>query len=98
VYQLPVAAGGVFTARLRFCPIDVTGQQPADGASNVLDVYLNGSTLLDNFALPPLGTQSHSCIVKQFTGLKSNAQGKLIFSFVPTQGYASVNSIAIDEE
>jgi hypothetical protein len=97
IYQLPVAEDGVYIARLRFCPENIISPQPTDNRGNIFTVHLNGSTLLENFEIPA-GTQSTGCIVRQFTGLKPNAQGKLIFSFVPVRGYASVSSIAIDEE
>ena len=35
---------------------------------------------------------------RTFRGLQPNAQGKLIFQFVPVQNYASINGIEIVEE
>jgi hypothetical protein len=97
IYQLPIAEDGVYIARLRFCPENIITPQPTDNGGNIFNVHLNGATLLENFQIPA-ATQSTGCVVRQFTGLKPNAQGKLIFSFVPVRGYASVSSIAIDEE
>ena len=97
VYGIPVAEDGVYTAKLRFCQGNILNSQPFKTESNLFNVYLNGKTLLENFEIAA-GAQAPVCTVKAFSGIKPSAQGKLIFSFVPVRGYASLNSIEIDEE
>lgn len=97
VYQIPVADEGSYTARLRFCRVQLPVSETVEKEANVFSVFLNGRSLLDNFQLEP-GASQPLCVVKEFGNLRPSAQGKLIFSFVPTSGYASVNSIAIDEQ
>lgn len=96
-YQVPVAGDGIYIARLRFCPENAVDLRSNDNRSNIFNVQLNGSTILENFQISA-GTQPSGCVVKQFTGIRPTAQGKLIFSFVPIRGYASVSSIAIDQQ
>lgn len=97
VYAIPVAQQGVYTARLWLCGSNDSNVQPTGKGENRFSVYLNGKTLLEDFSIPG-GQSQPGNIVKQFTGIKPNAQGKLIFSFVPTRGYASLNGIEIDQE
>jgi hypothetical protein len=97
VYSIPVVRDGVYTVKLWFCNDNVANLQPTGQRENIFNVYLNGSTLLQDLSIPDGKSQPRS-IVKQFTGIKPNAQGKLIFSFVPTLGYASLNGIEIDQE
>jgi hypothetical protein len=65
--------------------------QPPVGAQ-VFNVYCNGKALLQDFNLAKEG---HDVVVRRFTGLEPNAQGKLLFSFVPVEGYASVAGIEV---
>jgi hypothetical protein len=34
-------------------------------------------------------------VVRRFSGLEPNAQGKLLLSFVPVEGYASLTGIEV---
>jgi len=97
VYAIPVAQEGVYTAKLWFCNDNVSNVQPTRTSENRFSVYLNGKTLLEDFSIPA-GQSQPGNIVKQFNGIKPNAQGKLIISFVPIRGYASLNGIEIDQE
>jgi hypothetical protein len=97
VYAIPVVQEGVYTVKLWFCNDNVSNLQPTGQGENIFNVYLNGSTLLQDFSIPA-GKSQPGTIVKQFTGIKPNAQGKLIFSFVPILGYASLNGIEVDQE
>jgi hypothetical protein len=96
-YAIPVVQEGVYTVKLWFCNDNVSNLQPNGQRDNFFNVYLNGRTLLENFSIPA-GESQPGTIVKQFTGIKPNAQGKLIFSFVPIRGYASLNGIEVDQE
>jgi hypothetical protein len=57
-------------------------------------VFCNGSTLLEDFNL---AFEAHrtDVVIRKAAGLEPNAQGKLLLSFVPVQGYATVTGIEV---
>ncbi|HEY3625857.1 MAG TPA: malectin domain-containing carbohydrate-binding protein [Terracidiphilus sp.] len=61
---------------------------------HVFNVFCNGKALLENFDLPEVAKQS-DIVVRRFSGLEPNAQGKLLLSFVPVEGYASLTGIEV---
>lgn len=93
-YAIPVAPGKyavtlLFTVR--------HGEWPngaAEGSAHVFNVFCNGKALLQNFDLPREAHQS-DVVIRKAAGLEPNAQGKLLFSFVPVQGYATVTGIEV---
>jgi hypothetical protein len=62
--------------------------------AHIFDVSCNGAVLLKNF---DLAKEAHpgDVVIRNAAGLEPNAQGKLLFSFVPVQGYASVTGIEL---
>jgi len=57
-------------------------------------VFCNGTALLKNFNLA--WEARHSDVVtRKFTDLEPNAQGKLLLSFVPVDGYATVTGVEV---
>jgi hypothetical protein len=98
-YAIPVAARSRYTVRLGLCEHWFgTGRAGGGGAGNrIFDVYANRKTLLKNFDIfaeaGPL-----RAIVKTFSGLEPNAQGKLYLEFVPVNNYALVNFIEVIDE
>ena len=97
-YAIPVAPGK-YSVWLHFAA------RHADGASSpsfengghagrVFNVFCNGKVLLQDFDLPEEASQS-DIVIRKFTGLEPNAQGKLLLNFVPVEGYASVAGIEI---
>jgi hypothetical protein len=63
-------------------------------AGRKFNVFCNGKMLLADFDLPQEGKQS-DIVIRKFSGLEPNAQGKLLLSFVPLEGYASVAGIEV---
>ena len=61
------------------------------------NVFCNGRTLLENFNL---GAEAGKMdvVIKRFAGLEPNAQGKLLFSFVPVVGHATLSGLEIVPE
>jgi hypothetical protein len=57
-------------------------------------VFSNGSTLLNNFNLA-FEARRTDVVIRKAPGLEPNAQGKLLLSFVPVQGYATVSGIEV---
>lgn len=62
--------------------------------AHIFNVFCNGKVLLENFDLAKEARESDVVVRKAF-GLEPNAQGKLLLSFVPVQGYASVTGIEV---
>jgi hypothetical protein len=58
------------------------------------NVFCNGRALLQNFDLRKEAHPS-DVVVRRFTGLEPNAQGKLLLDFMPVEGYASVTGIEV---
>ena len=97
-YAIPVAPGK-YSVWLHFAARHGEGvSTPAPGseghAVHVFNVFCNGRVLLENFDLPDAAKQS-DIVIRKFSGLEPNAQGKLLLSFVPVEGYASVTGIEV---
>ena len=63
----------------------------------VFDVFCNGVALTRNLDIAE-AAGSGRALVKTYHGLRPNAQGKLIVSFVPDVNYASVNAVEVEVE
>jgi hypothetical protein len=99
-YAIPVAEGSRYTATLRFSEHWFGPGRPGGGGAGerIFDVYVNGRTLLDKFDVFKAAGGALRPVDRTFRGLQPNAQGKLIFQFVPVRNYASINGIEIVEE
>jgi hypothetical protein len=99
VYSIPVAPGR-YTATLMFCETWFGPKKPAGGGAGVrvFDVYMNGTALLRNFDIFKEAGGEDRPIRKVFHSLQPNAQGKLVFSFVPVRNYACINAIEVVDE
>jgi hypothetical protein len=65
--------------------------------SRVFDVLCNGVALMRKLDIVE-AAGSGRALVKTYHGLRPNAQGKLIVSFVPDANYASVDAVEVEEE
>jgi hypothetical protein len=63
----------------------------------VFDVFCNGVALTRNLDIAE-AAGSGRALVKTYHGLRPNAQGKLVVSFVPEVNYASVNAVEVEEQ
>jgi hypothetical protein len=99
VYSIPVAPGH-YTATLLFCETWFGPKKPAGGGAGdrVFDVYMNGTALLRNFDIFKEAGGEDRPLHKVFQSLQPNAQGKLVFSFVPVKNYACINAIEVLDE
>ncbi len=95
-YAIPVAPGK-YTVTLHFAETYFGQQNPGAGGvgSRIFSVYCNGAILLPNFDIFREAGGANRAIEKSFRGLKPDAQGKLLLSFVPVQNYACVNAIEV---
>jgi hypothetical protein len=99
-YAIPVPPGK-YSLTLYFAARRVDPDQfplPAgeakSAAARVFNVFSNGRPLLENFDLAREAREK-DVIIRKFTDLEPNAQGKLFISFVPVDGYATVSGIEV---
>lgn len=97
-YAIPVTPGR-YSLVLHFAARHSTPGEPAQGDAagrepHVFNVFFNGRTLLENF---DLGREAGNTdvVIRRFTGIEPNAQGKLVLSFVPVEGHATVSGIEV---
>jgi hypothetical protein len=75
----------------------VEGSKRGGIGSRVFDIFCNGITLTHNLDIVEAAGAGRA-LVKTYHGLRANAQGKLIVSFVPDVNYASVDALEVEEE
>jgi hypothetical protein len=99
-YAIPVAPGK-YTVLLHFAARhgnwDQSASSSADGraaVAHVFNLFCNGNALMKNFDLASEARAS-DVVIRKFTGLEPNSQGKLLLSFVPVDGYATVTGIEV---
>ncbi|HEV2326572.1 MAG TPA: malectin domain-containing carbohydrate-binding protein [Terracidiphilus sp.] len=99
-YAIPVAPG-TYSLTLYFAVRHGEWNEPSPGTigerpavAHVFNVFCNGRALLSEFDLPKEAGAT-DVVVRHFTGLKPSAQGKLLLSFVPVRGYATVTGIEV---
>jgi Malectin domain len=97
-YAIPVPPGK-YSVWLHFAARHADGVSSAlapGGGSlvRIFNVYCNGEAILENFNLPREARQA-DVVIRKFTGMEPNAQGKILLSFVPVEGYASVTGIEV---
>ena len=99
-YTIPVVRPGHYTATLRFSESWFGAKKPAGGGpgERVFDVYCNGVVLLRNFDIFKEAGGEDRALDRVFGSLEPNAQGKLVFSFVPVKNYACVNAIEVVDD
>lgn len=95
-YAIPVAPGRYLLV-LHFAARH--GAWPPSGdmetkVAHIFNVFCNGRVLLKNFDLAKEARAS-DVVVRRAAGLEPNAQGKLVVSFVPVEGYATVTGIEV---
>jgi hypothetical protein len=96
-YAIPVSPGKYsvalyFAARHGDWPPTSTDMKTK--VSHIFNVFCNGKVLLQNFDLAKEARET-DVVVRRAVGLEPNAQGKLLLSFVPVEGYATVTGIEV---
>ncbi len=94
-YAIPVTPGR-YTLTLYFAARHgaANSSLPNVAAPHIFDVFCNGNALLRHFDLAREAGRDDA-LQRNFTGLTPNAQGKLLVSFVPEEGYAAVTGIEV---
>jgi hypothetical protein len=98
-YAVPVTPGK-YSLVLRFAARHSNPGEPAPEnastyVSHVFDVFCNGKTLLENFDLGKEAANKGDVVIRRFAAIEPNAQGKIILSFVPVSGHATVSGIEV---
>ncbi len=108
-YAIPVPPGK-YKVTLRFAETywgrqnsyynlpDQNGSPMGGAGSRFFDVYCNGAALLKNFDIFKEAGGPLIARDKTFHNLQPDAQGKLIFDFVPVRDYACVNAVEVESE
>lgn len=98
-YALPLPEGK-YRVTLRFCEGHYGKRNTGAGGvgSRIFDVYCNGVALLRGFDIMKEAGGEGRPIDRTFSGVRPNAQGKILLTFVPTAGMACVNGIEVVEE
>lgn len=99
-YAIPVTPGK-YSLVLHFAARHSNPGEPAPATPDasaqiphVFNVFCNGRALLENFD-PGREAGKADVVIKRFTALEPNAQGKLMLSFVPVAGHATVSGIEV---
>jgi hypothetical protein len=98
-YALP-AADGKYRVTLKFSEGHYGKRNSGVGGvgSRIFDVYCNGVALIRNFDIFKEAGGEGRPIDRSFPGIRPNAQGKILLSFVPVVGMACVNGIEVSED
>jgi hypothetical protein len=99
-YFIPVADGR-YAVTLRFAELRSAGtveSKRPDLRERRFDIYCNGVALAREFDILKEAGAVNFAVQKTFHGLRPNAQGKLVLSFVPVVNYANVHSIEVIDE
>ncbi|MGA7244430.1 MAG: malectin domain-containing carbohydrate-binding protein [Terracidiphilus sp.] len=101
-YAIPVAAGKYlltlyFAARQNGPAELMNSESKGAEISHVFNVYCNGKVLLQNFDLTKEAHGTNG-ITRRFAGIEPNAQGKLLLSFEPVKGYATVVGVEVQPQ
>lgn len=97
-YAVPVAEGR-YRVTLKFCEGHYGKRNAGAGEpGRVFDVYCNGVALLRGFDIMKEAGGEGRPIDRNFSGIRPNAQGKILLTFVPVQGMACVNGIEVVDD
>lgn len=99
-YSIPVPVGS-YALNLYFAETFFNPLAPLvcrGSGCRVFDVSYNGTTLLRDFDIAKEGGGAFRPVVRRFTGLQPNAQGKLVISFSSSVNYAEVRAIEVVNE
>jgi hypothetical protein len=98
-YAVPVAEGR-YRVTLKFCEGHYGKRNAGAGepGPRLFDVYCNGVALLRGFDIMKEAGGEGRPIDRNFSGIRPNAQGKILLTFVPVQGMACVNGIEVVDD
>jgi hypothetical protein len=96
-YAIPVA-DGTYSLRLRLAePVWTVNKYSERVGRRRFDVYCNGRALVEGLDIAKQADAGRD-IERTFRGLKANAQGKLLLSFVPVVSYPVLFALEVVNE
>jgi hypothetical protein len=100
-YAIPVAEG-TYSLTLHFAEhwfgVEGEGGNGNGADQRVFDVYCNGTALLRKFDIARETGGALRALRKTFHGLRPNAQGQLLLTFLPIKDYATLNALELVDE
>jgi hypothetical protein len=100
-YSIPVPAGSytltLYFAETLFSPLAPSLFCRGPGC-RVFDVSCNGTALLRDFDIYQAAGGAFRPVVRRFSGLRPNGQGKLLVSFSSSTNYAEVRALEVIDE
>jgi hypothetical protein len=98
-YAIPVTPGR-YSVVLHFAsrhgnPGEPATEDQSKYVAHVFNVFCNGRTLLGDFDLGKEAAGKGDIVIRRFTGIEPNAQGKIMLDFVPVAGHATVSAIEV---
>ena len=99
-YSIPVRPNRTYSLTLYFQDVWFSHlpKKRATSGMRRFDVTCNGKDLLKQLDILDEANGAGFQVTKHFTGLAPTDQGKLLLNFTPSQNYAMINAISIEEE
>ena len=99
-YSIPVLPGRKYSLTLYFQDawFSHQRQQTVNTGMRRFDVACNGKELLQQFDILREADGNGFHVVKHFSGIEPTTQGKILLTFTPSQNYAMLNALTIEEE
>jgi Malectin domain len=98
-YHIPVPPGR-YRVKLYFAETYFGSKLPAASSAEgarLFNVFANGLVLLRDFDVAKTAGDINRATIKEFENIEPNAQGNIVFEFVPTRNYAEVNAIEVSQ-
>ncbi len=92
-YAIPVTPGK-YEVKLYFSALNRRNLTDATAVEQIFSVFCNGRSILDNFNLQERAG-NNDVVIRHFSNLEADAQGKLLLEFIPIKGYATVTGIEV---
>ena len=99
-YSIPVLPDRTYSLTLYFQDVWFSHLPKKKAASGMrrFDVTCNGKDLIRQLDILDEANGAGFQVTRHFTGLAPTAQGKLLLNFTPSQNYAMINALVIEEE
>ena len=98
-YAIPVMPNRTYKITLYFQDVWFSHQtKDSTGGRREFDVSCNGKELLRHFDPMHEADADGFRVTRQFAGVQPTTQGELLLTFKPSQNYATINAIVIEDE
>ena len=99
-YSIPVLPNRTYSLTLYFQDVWFSHQPQGKMTTGMrrFDVTCNGKDLLKQLDILQEANGAGFQVTKHFTGIAPTSQGKLLLNFTPSQNYAMINAIVVEQE